>query len=97
MPPHQEEAAQAAATPSAPAGPSPDQAAQAEAAASAPPPASAAPAGSTAEVGGYMRAAGTSKLREEADSLSMEIGTVAAGELVRVVEVRERKRSPVPV
>lgn len=35
-----------------------------------------------------MRAAGMLKLREEADSLSLELGTVSAGELVKVVQVR---------
>lgn len=60
--------------------------------AAAPPPAAApapaqASATTAAVVGGYMRAAGTLKLREEADSLSVELGNVSAGELVKVVQV----------
>lgn len=35
-----------------------------------------------------MRAAGQLKLREEADSLSLELGTVSRGELVKVEQVR---------
>lgn len=74
-------AAEACAAPAPPSQPSP-----------APPPNNAAAATATtasasAAIGMYMRAAGTLKLREEADSFSIELGTVAAGELVRVEEV----------
>lgn len=47
----------------------------------------AATAVASASVGGYMRAAGQLKLREEADSLSLELGTVSRGELVKVEQV----------
>ncbi|CAM9756604.1 unnamed protein product, partial [Laminaria digitata] len=81
----QEEAAQAAAKPTVAAGPTPaEQAAASAAAASAIAAAAATAAPAAAAVGGYMRAAGMLKLREEADSLSLELGTVSAGELVKV-------------
>lgn len=78
--------AAAAAKPAVAAGPSPEELAAAAAAAGA----AAATAASvpTTAVGGYMRAAGQLKLREEADSFSLEIGTVARGQLVKVEEVR---------
>lgn len=79
--------AQATAKPAVAAGPSAaEQAATAAAAASAAAAAvTAAPA--AAAVGGYLRAAGMLKLREEADSLSLELGTVSLGELVKVEQV----------
>ncbi|CAM9795118.1 unnamed protein product, partial [Ectocarpus sp. 4 AP-2014] len=77
----QEEAATAAAKPAVvDAGPPPEK--KAAAAVTAAPTASTVP--TTASVGGYMRAAGQLKLREEADSLSLELGTVYRGELVKV-------------
>lgn len=41
----------------------------------------------SATVGCYMQAAGILKRREEPDSLSVELGTVGAGEIVKVEEV----------
>eukprot|EP00903_Cladosiphon_okamuranus_P008211 g7904.t1 len=88
----QEEAAAAAAKPVVSSDPSAEElassAANAEAIAAA---AAAAPAASASEpaaaIGGYMRAAGQLKLREEADSFSLEVGTVARGQLVKVEEI----------
>ncbi|CAB1120609.1 unnamed protein product [Ectocarpus sp. CCAP 1310/34] len=76
-----EEAATAASKPAVvDAGPPPEE--KAAAAVIAAPAASTEP--TTASVGGYMRAAGQLKLREEADSLSLELGTVSRGQLVKV-------------
>lgn len=82
----QEEAAAAAAKPAVAAAPSPEEVAASAAAAKAPA-AAAAVSAPAATVGGYMRAAGQLKVREEADSFSLEVGTVARGQLVKVEEV----------
>ncbi|CAN0326492.1 unnamed protein product, partial [Ectocarpus fasciculatus] len=78
----QENAATAAAKPTVvDTGPPPEEKAAATAVTAA---AAASAVPTTASVGGYMRAAGQLKLREEADSLSLELGTVSRGELVKV-------------
>lgn len=81
----QEEAA--AAKPAAAAVPSPEEVAASAAASATAAAASAAASVPAAAIGGYMRAAGQLKLREEADSFSLEVGTVARGQLVKVEEV----------
>lgn len=89
-------AAAAAATPAVSAAPSAEEVAASAAAAEASATATAAAATDAsasvpaAAIGGYMRAAGQLKLREEADSFSLEVGTVSRGQLVKVEEVSGR-------
>lgn len=73
------------------AGPTPAEQAAASAASASAAAAAAMAAPAAAAVGGYMRAAGMLKLREEADSFSLELGTVSAAELVKVEQVYAAK------
>lgn len=71
----------------APAAPPPASVSEPVAAARPASPTASTPALASSGVGSYMRAAGPLKLREEPDPWSLELGTVVAGELVRVEEV----------